>query len=111
MDKDSAKRSPTASTTSRPTPAGCRWAPTTTLRVRRGTLRRWWDTIGRRRYPHADRLLICADGGGSNGYRVRAWKVELAALAAQTGLAITVYHLPRAPAMEKSNTGCSPRSP
>ena len=43
------------------------------------TLRRWWDTIGRRRYPHADRLLICADGGGSNGYRIRAWKVELAA--------------------------------
>ena len=58
------------------------------------TLRRWWDTIGRRRYPHADRLLICADGGGSNGYRVRAWKVELAALAAETGLAITVCHLP-----------------
>jgi hypothetical protein len=58
------------------------------------TLRRWWDTIGQRRYPQADRLLICADGGGSNGYRVRAWKVELAALAAQTGLAITVCHLP-----------------
>ena len=59
-----------------------------------GTLRRWWDTIGRRRYPDADRLLICADGGGSNGYRVRAWKVELAAFAAETGLAITVCHLP-----------------
>ena len=44
------------------------------------TLRRWWDTVGRHRYPHADRLLICADGGGSNGYRVRAWKIELAAL-------------------------------
>lgn len=58
------------------------------------TLRRWWDTIGRRRYPHADRLLICADGGGSNGYRVRAWKIELAALAAETGLAVTVCHLP-----------------
>ena len=58
------------------------------------TLRRWWDTIGRRRYPHADRLLICADGGGSNGYRVRAWKIELAALATETGLAITVCHLP-----------------
>ncbi|HZE16963.1 MAG TPA: ISAzo13 family transposase, partial [Mycobacterium sp.] len=58
------------------------------------TLRRWWDTIGRRRYPHADRLLICADGGGSTGSRVRAWKVELAALAAETGLAITVCHLP-----------------
>ena len=58
------------------------------------TLRRWWDTVGRHRYPHADRLLICADGGGSNGYRVRAWKVELARLAAETGLTITVCHLP-----------------
>ena len=58
------------------------------------TLRRWWDSIGRRRYPHAERLLICADGGGSNGYRVRAWKIELAALAAETGLTITVCHLP-----------------
>ena len=58
------------------------------------TLRRWWNTIGRRRYPDADRLLICADGGGSNGYRAAAVKVELAALAAETGLAITVCHLP-----------------
>ena len=58
------------------------------------TLRTWWNTIGRKRYPNADRLLICADGGGSNGSRVRAWKVELAALAADTGLAITVTHLP-----------------
>jgi len=58
------------------------------------TLRRWWDTIGARRYPAADRLLICADGGGSNGYRVRAWKIELAKLAAETGLRITVCHLP-----------------
>jgi hypothetical protein len=58
------------------------------------TLRRWWDTIGRHRYPHADQLLICADGGGSNGYRIRAWKIELAKLAADTGLQITVCHLP-----------------
>ena len=58
------------------------------------TLRRWWETIGSDRYPDADRLLICADGGGSNGYRIRAWKIELAKLAAQTGLAITVCHLP-----------------
>jgi hypothetical protein len=58
------------------------------------TLHRWWDTVGRHRYPDADRLLICADGGGSNGYRVRAWKVELARLAAETGLTITVCHLP-----------------
>ena len=40
--------------------------------------------------PHAGRLPICADGGGSNGYRVRAWKIELAKLAAETGLQITV---------------------
>ncbi len=58
------------------------------------TLRRWWTTVGRHRYPTTDRLLICADGGGSNGYRVRAWKVELAAFAAETGLTITVCHLP-----------------
>jgi transposase len=58
------------------------------------TLRRWWQAMGRPLYPHARRLLICADGGGSNGYRVRLWKVELAAFAAQTGLAITVCHLP-----------------
>jgi hypothetical protein len=58
------------------------------------TLRSWWDTIGKARYPHADRLLICADGGGSNGYRIRAWKVELAAFAAETGLHVTVCHLP-----------------
>ena len=58
------------------------------------TLRRWWDTIGKARYPNADRLLICADGGGSNGYRIRAWKIELAQFAADTGLHITVCHLP-----------------
>ncbi len=58
------------------------------------TLRRWWQTMGFVSYPGADRLLVCADGGGSNGYRVRLWKVELAALAAETGLRITVCHLP-----------------
>ena len=58
------------------------------------TLRRWWDTIGRHRYPAADRLLICADGGGSNGSRVRAWKIELAKFSADTGLQITACHLP-----------------
>ncbi len=58
------------------------------------TLRRWWTSVGQIAYPAADRLLVCADGGGSNGYRVRAWKTELAALATETGLAITVCHLP-----------------
>jgi transposase len=58
------------------------------------TLRSWWNTLGRSRYPSAERLLICADGGGSNGSRVRAWKIELAAFAAETGLHVTVSHLP-----------------
>lgn len=58
------------------------------------TIGTWWNTIGRIAYPDAARLLITADGGGSNGYRVRLWKTELAALAAQTGLTITVCHLP-----------------
>lgn len=58
------------------------------------TLRRWWASMGRYRYPAATKLLICADGGGSNGSRVRLWKTELAAFAAETGLEITVCHLP-----------------
>jgi hypothetical protein len=49
---------------------------------------------GRYAYPQATRLLITADAGGSNGYRTRAWKLELARLAAETGLTITVCHLP-----------------
>lgn len=57
-------------------------------------LRRWWDAVGRAGYPHSRRLLITADAGGSNGYRTRAWKAELAALAVETGLEITVCHLP-----------------
>jgi DDE family transposase len=59
-----------------------------------GTLRRWWEQVGSLAYPQADQLLITADAGGSNGYRVRAWKTELARLAAETRLAITVCHLP-----------------
>jgi len=58
------------------------------------TLRKWWDHEGHGAYPHTDRLLITADGGGSNGTRLRAWKSELAAFAATTGLHITVCHLP-----------------
>ena len=58
------------------------------------TIRSWWNTTGRHAYPSASRLLITADGGGSNGYRTRLWKTELAQLAAETGLAITVSHLP-----------------
>jgi len=58
------------------------------------TLRRWWNGEGRRRYPHASRLLVTADAGGSNGYRVRAWKKELADFAYETGLEVTVCHFP-----------------
>jgi len=50
--------------------------------------------MGRTRFPEADRLLITADASGSNGYRLRAWQVHLVALAAETGLAITVCHYP-----------------
>ena len=58
------------------------------------SLRRWWQAVGTVAYPEARQLLICADGGGSNGTRVRLWKVALQALADETGLAISVCHLP-----------------
>ena len=58
------------------------------------SIRRWWQELGRSRYPAAQRLLITADCGGSNGNRVRLWKRELQILADETGLAITVAHLP-----------------
>lgn len=58
------------------------------------TLRRWWTQVGKVAYPRAKRLMISADAGGSNGYRVRLWKTELAQLATETGLAITVCHYP-----------------
>lgn len=58
------------------------------------SIRRWWHGQGQADYPQATRLLITADAGGSNGYRTRAWKLELARLAAETGLTITVCHLP-----------------
>ena len=58
------------------------------------TIRRWWQEIGQSRYRAAPRLTITADGGGSNGVRVRLWKRELQKLCDETGLAITVHHLP-----------------
>jgi transposase len=58
------------------------------------SIRRWWNAVGHSQYPGAKRLLISADGGGSNGSRVRLWKWELQQLADETGLAITVCHLP-----------------
>ena len=58
------------------------------------SIRRWWQARGRFDYPDASRLLITADAGGSNSYRYRLWKSELAAFAAEAGLAITVCHFP-----------------
>jgi hypothetical protein len=58
------------------------------------SIRRWWLELGRARYPGAARLLVTADGGGSNGSRVRLWKCELQNLANETGLTIDVHHLP-----------------
>ncbi len=57
-------------------------------------IRRWWQAMGAERYPKAKRLMVTADAGGSNGYRNRLWKVELAKLAAETGLEISVCHYP-----------------
>ena len=58
------------------------------------SIRQWWQAVGRTRYPDATRLLITADGGGSNGSRVRLWKRELQKLANELGLDIVVSHLP-----------------
>ena len=77
-------------------------------------IRRWWEHVGRHHYPQAARLLITADSGWSNGSRLRLWKTELATLAAQAGLEITVgVHIsrPPRPSGTKPSTGCSASSP
>jgi transposase len=58
------------------------------------SIRRWWQARGSIDYPQATRLLITADAGGSNSYRYRLWKAELASFAAETGLTVTVCHFP-----------------
>ncbi len=58
------------------------------------SIRRWWNGEGSERYPRCTEILITADGGGSNGYRLRLWKVELQRLADELGLPISVCHLP-----------------
>jgi transposase len=58
------------------------------------SIRRWWSMMGRKAYPDARQLLITADSGGSNGSRVRLWKLELQKLADETGLEISVCHFP-----------------
>ena len=58
------------------------------------SIRQWWKTMGIQLYPEAEEILITADGGGSNGYRIRLWKSELQKLATEIGLTINVSHLP-----------------
>ena len=65
------------------------------------SVRRWWNKVGKTLYPEASEILITSDGGGSNGVRNRLWKITLQNLANETGLAITVTHLP--PATSKWN--------
>jgi len=79
------------------------------------SIRRWSKAAGHGDYPRARRLLITADAGGSNGYRTRAWKAELAALAVETGMEITCCHFPPGTRLARPNgtrwnTGCSPTS-
>ena len=58
------------------------------------SIRQWWNSMGKKVYPEAEKLLITADSGGSNGYRVRLWKIELQKFADETGLEISVSHFP-----------------
>lgn len=58
------------------------------------SIRRWWYGMGEKNYKNKKKLLICADSGGSNGYRVKLWKTELQKFSNETGLEITVVHLP-----------------
>lgn len=58
------------------------------------SVRRWWYSMGRGLYPDAKQLMVTADGGGSNGYRIKLWKLELQKLADETGLSIQVNHFP-----------------
>jgi hypothetical protein len=74
------------------------------------SIRQWWQAVGRTRYPDATRLLITADGGGSNGSRVRLWKRELQKLANELGLDIVVSHLPPGTSKWNKRTASSPSS-
>lgn len=76
------------------------------------SIRGWWKHEGRHLYPAAKDLLITADGGGSNGSRLRLWKLELQRLADETELSITVCHFPPGTSKwNKRGTGCSPSFP
>lgn len=58
------------------------------------SIRRWWKEMGKPLYPNAKELMITADGGGSNGYRVKLWKIELQKLANELSMIIHVHHFP-----------------
>jgi transposase len=58
------------------------------------SIKQWWRKMGKKQYPDANKLLITADGGGSNGYRIKLWKTELQKLANETQMEITVCHFP-----------------
>ncbi len=58
------------------------------------SIKTWWNEMGKTKYPHARELLITADCGGSNGYRVKLWKVELQKFANETGMLINICHFP-----------------
>src|SRR5881394_1344882 len=58
------------------------------------SIQQWWQTLGRPTYPGAEKLLITADGGGSNGSRLRLWKLELQKLADETGRSLSICHFP-----------------
>ena len=77
------------------------------------SIRRWWNLIGKDAYPAAGRLLICCDAGGSNGWRNRAWKAGIAALARRRPAwrSPSATSRPAPPSGTRSSTGCSPRSP
>jgi hypothetical protein len=76
------------------------------------TIAKWWDQMGRHKYPNARRLLITADGGGSNGHRPWLWKHELAKLARPPAYRSSSATTRPAPANgTRSNTACSPASP
>jgi Rhodopirellula transposase DDE domain len=70
-------------------------------------IRRWWRTMGKKRYPRAKRLMITADGGGSNVYRLRLWKVELQNLVDELKLPITVCHMPPGTQQMEQDRACS----
>ena len=93
--RSSAGRAPTGSTTSGQNEA---WVSVgtdhDTAAFAVESIRRWWRTMGQALYPDATRLLVTADAGGSNGYRLRLWKLELQKLADETGLEIAVCHFP-----------------